>query len=130
MLIGPGWVCLSCLFHVELSVALPSGITCCFLSCPTWPERASLTLPLKGVPGGDSAGSAVPGSGSAAGKAEKLSTVLQFLVRKLQGRCVPPVLVALPRVKTWESAWMVIPRLSSLSLSALQLVPIPKYEEI
>lgn len=53
MLIGSGWVCLSCLFHVELSVALPSGITCCFLSCPTWPERASLTLPLKGVPGGD-----------------------------------------------------------------------------
>lgn len=79
MLIGSGWVCLSCLFHVELSVALPSGITCCFLSCPPWPERASLTLPLKGVPGGDSAGSAVPGSGSAAGKAEKLSTVLQIL---------------------------------------------------
>lgn len=97
VLMGSDWVCLSCLFYLELSVTLPSGFTSCFLSCPTWPERASLTLPLTGGPGGDSAGSAVPGSESAAGKTEKLSTMLRFLVCQLQGRCDPPVLVALPK---------------------------------
>lgn len=74
MLIGSGWVCLSCLFHLELSMALPSGFTSCFLSCPTWPERTSFTLPLKGV----LCSTWLP---SAAGEVEKLSTMHQFLVR-------------------------------------------------
>lgn len=86
--VGSGWAWQTCLFYLELSMALPSRLTSCLLSCPTCPERAPLTLSFKDVSDGDSPVlplAAVPSScpvppGLQQGKAEKLGTVLQFLV--------------------------------------------------